>query len=152
MDIREGGLDHPQVIALLREHAEAMVRQSPADMCHFLDLDGLSGPDILFLTAWAADALLGCGALKALGGDAVEIKSMRTARTAQRKGVARALLYRIEAIARQRGYARLSLETGSGDAFAPAIGLYRAEGFLEGGPFGGYEATDFNRYFHKALA
>ena len=87
----------------------------------------------------------------ALGGDVGEIKSMRTALSAKRKGVARALLHRIETIARRRGYARLSLETGSGKGFAPAIALYRAEGFAEGEPFGDYMATDFNRYFHKAL-
>ena len=151
MRICEGGLDHPQVTALLREHAEAMVQHSPADMCHFLDLDGLRGPDICFLTAWDGDRLLGCGALQTLAGGIGEIKSMRTAAAAQRQGVARVLLHRIESLARARGMTELSLETGSGAAFEPALGLYRGEGFREGEPFGDYVATDFNRYFHKAL-
>jgi len=151
MQIREGGLDHPQVIALLREHAEAMTAQSPEGMCHFLDLDALRGRDITFLSAWEEDALLGCGALKTLNEEAGEIKSMRTASSAQRRGVARDLLHHIEQLARAQGLRQLSLETGCGPAFEPALALYRANGFQEGDPFGDYEATAFNRYFHKAL-
>ncbi len=151
MQIREGGLDHPQVIALLREHAEAMTAQSPEGMCHFLDLGALRGRVLTFLSAWEEDALLGCGALKTLNEEAGEIKSMRTASSAQRRGVARDLLHHIEQLARAQGLRQLSLETGCGPAFEPALALYRANGFEEGDPFGEYQATDFNRYFHKRL-
>ena len=44
--------------------------------------------------------------------------------------------------------ARLSLETGSGPAFEPALKLYRKYGFIDGGAFGGYEKSPFNQFLH----
>jgi putative acetyltransferase len=41
-------------------------------------------------------------------------------------------------VARSRRYARLSLETGSQDAFAPARRLYESYGFRHCLPFEGY--------------
>jgi putative acetyltransferase len=82
--------------------------------------------------------LLGCGALKALGADHGEIKSMRTTPDHLRKGVAAALLRHIVDEAKRRKYRRLSLETGSARAFAPARNLYATHGFKPCGPFADY--------------
>ena len=40
-----------------------------------------------------------------------------------------------------RGYRRVSLETGTTAAFAPARALYASAGFIPCGPFGDYEAN-----------
>ena len=125
MDIREGGLDEPAVIALLDEHARGMLANSPPGSCHFLDHSGLAAASVTFWSAWEGATLLGCGALKELDPTHGEIKSMRTAATQLRRGVGAALLDQILRTARARGYARLSLETGSGAAFEPAAALYR---------------------------
>jgi putative acetyltransferase len=77
---------------------------------------------------------------------------MRTADAHLRKGVGAAILEHILAEARRRGYARLSLETGSGPAFEPASRLYRKFGFVDGEAFGGYEQSRFNRFLHLDLA
>jgi putative acetyltransferase len=53
--------------------------------------------------------------------------------------------------AKQRGLKRLSLETGSGPAFEPALALYRKRGFANGGPFGEYEQSSFNQFLHLSL-
>ena len=53
--------------------------------------------------------------------------------------------------ARARSYRRLSLETGSGEAFEAALALYRRRGFVSGGAFGGYVASDFNQFMHLEL-
>lgn len=151
MDLREGGLDHPAVIALLEEHFAGMLANSPAGSCHFLDLSGLRGPDITFWTAWEGDALLGCGALKQLDPGQGEIKSMRTASGHLRRGVAAALLERIMETARVRGYRRLSLETGSGESFDAAQRLYRLFGFTECPPFADYRPDPFSRFMSRAL-
>jgi putative acetyltransferase len=45
----------------------------------------------------------------------------------------------------------LSLETGSGPFFQPALALYRRRGFVEGEPFGEYERSDFNQFLHLTL-
>ena len=67
-----------------------------------------------------------------------EIKSMRTPAMDRGKGSGRAVLDHIISVARQRGYARLSLETGTHPAFEPAHNLYRSHGFVLSGPFGTY--------------
>lgn len=97
------------------------------------------------------DAVLGCGALAEVGLGHGEVKSMRTAPDAQRRGVARAVLGEILAEARRRGLARVSLETGSDDFFAPARALYAARGFTECGPFGSYRPDPLSTFMTLEL-
>ena len=124
---------------------------SPPGAVHALDLSGLDRPDVTFFTAWDGEELLGCGALRELSPHHGEIKSMRTAPRHVRKGVAACLLGHMIDVARQRGYLRISLETGSGEAFAGAIALYGKFGFVRGDSFGAYQATGFNQFFHLDL-
>lgn len=138
MEIRVDDLRGSAIAALLQEHLDSMHALSPPESVHALDLAALRHPDITFWTAWEGDELLGCGALKRIDSFHGELKSMRTARAHLRKGVARAVLLHILAYARSRGFARVSLETGSAPAFAPARQLYAREGFVECGPFEGY--------------
>jgi len=147
MQIREGGLDHPAIAALLRLHLDSMAGLSPPESVHALDPAGLRAPGISFFTAWDGAELLGCGALKALGGGEGEIKSMRTAPGRLREGVASALLAHIVALARAGDYRRLYLETGAGPAFAPAHAFYRCFGFRDCGAFGDYPRDDPNSRF-----
>jgi len=151
VDIRSGGLDHPQVIALLELHAREMSDHSPPGTCHFLDLSGLQTPDISFLSAWDGDVLLGVGALKQLDAASGEVKSMRTAAAARGRGVGTAILDHIVAMARERGYTALKLETGTGPLFDAAHALYRRYGFAPCPPFGGYVETPFNRFYAMSL-
>ena len=118
MIIKTDDLRGPEIQALLQEHLRNMALHSPPESVHALDINALRKPGITFWTAWNNADLLGCGALKLLDAQRAddaphaEIKSMRTAAAHLRKGVARALLSHIIGVARQRGYARLSLETG----------------------------------------
>jgi putative acetyltransferase len=57
----------------------------------------------------------------------------------RRRGAGRAILAHIVAEAKSRGYRRLSLETGSSDAFKPALKLYERFGFTSCGPFADYK-------------
>ena len=146
MQIRRADLDIPAFAALLEEHRAAMQATAPAESQHALDLTGLRQPDVRVWTLHEGDALLGCGALQHLDGTHVEIKSMRTARAHQRKGVARAMLQHLLAEARASGYRRVSLETGSMAYFEAARRLYASFGFTECAPFGHY-AEDPNSTF-----
>ncbi|RHW19415.1 GNAT family N-acetyltransferase [Sphingomonas gilva] len=128
-----------------------MLANSPPGSCHFLDLSGLGAADVTFWSAWTGDALLGCGALKQLDAGHGEIKSMRTAPEHLRKGVAARLLERMMETARARGYRRLSLETGSGEAFDAAHRLYRLFGFTECPPFADYRPDPFSRFMSRTL-
>jgi len=138
MEIRTGGLDHPDVAALLQEHLQGMAELSPPESIHALDLDGLRSAQITFWSAWQGDELLGCGALKQLDKAHGEIKSMRTASRHRRKGVAAAMLEHILAQAQRRAYTQVSLETGSMQGFEPARALYARYGFQSCGPFADY--------------
>lgn len=149
--IRLADFTDRRVEALLTRHLEGMHANSPPGHVFALDWSGLQKPEISFYTLWENEELLGFGALKELGPRAGEIKSMRTADGHLRRGVAAAILDHIIAEARRRGYTRLSLETGSGPAFEPALTLYRKYGFTEGGAFGGYEKSPFNQFLHLDL-
>jgi putative acetyltransferase len=139
MEIRLDDLRGAEIAALLEEHLNDMRRISPPESKHALDLDGLRHQSISFYTVWQNGALLGCGAVKELEPQHGEIKSMRTASAARGRGVASFVLQHILAVAKERGYVRLSLETGAMDFFQPAHALYRKFGFLECAPFGGYK-------------
>jgi putative acetyltransferase len=151
MIISNGDLLDSRVVDLLGFHLRSMQGSSPPGSVYALDLSGLKRPDISFFTAWEGEQLLGCGALRELSPTHGEIKSMRTAPQHLRRGVAAALLGHMLGIATERGYERVSLETGSGEAFDPAIGLYRRFGFAKGDAFGDYAASDFNQFFHLVL-
>ena len=138
MHIETDNLTRPAIHALLEEHLQNMRRISPPESVHALDLEKLRRPDITFWTAWEGPVLLGCAALKALGAQHGEIKSMRTPEAQRRRGAGRALLAHVIGVARTRGYERLSLETGAQPAFEPARSLYASVGFERCGPFGDY--------------
>jgi putative acetyltransferase len=146
-----GDLSDPRVIALLREHLEGMHASSPPGAVYALDLSGLRTSDIAFFTVWQGEALLGCGALKELDGHSAELKSMRTTAAHLRRGVGRQVLEHLLSVARSRGYRRVSLETGTGPSFEPALALYRRYGFENGEPFGDYAPSAFNQFLHLDL-
>ncbi|WP_426661659.1 GNAT family N-acetyltransferase [Rhodanobacter aciditrophus] len=146
MDIRPDPLESPQVLALLREHLDSLAPTAPAESRHALDLGGLRRADVTFWCVWDGTALAGFGALRQLDPRHGEIKSMRTASTHLRRGVASRMLQHLIDEATVRGYARLSLETGSMAFFEPARRLYATFGFVPCAPFGDYR-TDPNSVF-----
>jgi len=152
MEIRRDDLTAPLVLDLLRLHLAGMEDESPPESVHALGAEALRGRDVTFWCAWDGDALLGFGALKQLDPAHGEIKSMRTAPGALRRGVGAAMLAHIVAEARARGYQRLSLETGSTPAFDAAITLYRRFGFEFCGAFADYRDGDpFSLFMTRAL-
>ena len=147
----EGGLDAPDVRALLALHFREMRAGSPPDACHVLPIDDLDRPDIRLFTLREGGQLLGVGALKVIEQGHGEIKSMRTAPDALGRGVGRAMLRHLLDEARTMGLTRISLETGSTQLFAAALRLYEQEGFVPCGPFGTYRDTPFTRFFTREL-
>ncbi len=149
--ITEDDLRGPEIAELLKVHLDAMHDHSPPESVHALDLDALGAPDISFWTAWIDDELAGCGAMKELDPGHGEIKSMRTTAEHLRKGVAASILEHMIKVARERGYQRLSLETGSSAPFVAAHRLYERFGFTPCGPYGEYGDVLFSKYFTLSL-
>jgi putative acetyltransferase len=144
----------PDVLALLRRHLELMYELSPPEEVHALDVDALAAPHVTFCSArdTTDGTLLGVGALAEVARGHGELKSMHTAAAARRRGVAGALLEHLVGLAAERGYARVSLETGSQDGFAAARGLYARAGFTECGPYGSYRPSPYSTFMTLDLA
>jgi putative acetyltransferase len=151
MEIVVDDLSGPEIAEFLAEHVEEMRSITPPESKHALDLDGLRRPEVTFWSVLDGGTVVGCGAIKALDASHAEVKSMRTARSHKKRGVASRLLQHIISEARRMGYARLSLETGSADFFAPARGLYTKHGFEYCPPFAGYAEDPHSIFMTKAL-
>ena len=151
-EVREDDLSGNLTLRLLALHLAWMHANSPPDSVYALDLSGLKAPGITVWSVWKGDEVVGIGALKELGNGSGEVKSMRTHPNHLRRGVAAFLLDHILAEAKARGLTRLSLETGSGPAFEPALALYRKYGFGDGEAFSDYQPSAFNRFLHLQLS
>jgi len=138
LEIREDDLTGIEITQLLEAHLAHAAAHSPPESVHALDLDRLRSPEITFWSVWSGDHLVGFGALNELSRDHGEIKSMHTAQEHRGRGVAARLLEHILGEAKARSYRRVSLETGSMEAFAPGRALYARFGFKTCPPFASY--------------
>jgi len=137
-------LDDPRradIVALLERHLDFARSVTPSEDVHALDLDGLLGNNVAFYSLREAGRLLGIGAIKTLDGSHMELKSIHTAQEARGRGVGRAIVDHLLGVAKERGASKVSLETGSMEAFAPSRALYARVGFVECEPFGDYSLS-----------
>ena len=143
--VSEGAIatDDPRrddVRALLERHLAFARATTLAEDVHALDVDALLDPAVTFFSYRDDGEVLGVAALKRLDDGHAEIKSMHTAEAARDRGIGRALVDHLLVVARERGHRRVSLETGSGPAFAAARSLYAGVGFTPCPPFADYPA------------
>jgi len=148
---RIDNLESPEVQGLVAEHLAGMHSASPPGTVYALATEALRQPDVTFWSVWDGQALCGCGALKELDAISGEVKSMRTRASSLRRGVGQFMLEVILRTASERGYRQLLLETGTGEAFDAAHGLYLKNGFEWCGAFGEYRATHFNDFMVRRL-
>ena len=140
---------HPEAARPLIEASHRLMQSLfPADSNHYLSLDALAGSDVCFLVARDGDTILGCGALKVYNGYG-EVKSMFTAPEGRGRGIAAAILTRLEVEARIANLACLRLETG--DLLHEAHRLYARHGFEVRGPFGDYTDDPRSLFMEKRL-
>jgi len=151
INIKIDDLSGSEIYELLQEHLQSVALHSPPESVHALDIEALRKPEITFWSVWENGELVGCGALKKLDSQHAEIKSMRTSSLHLRKGVAKNLLNHILEEAKRRGYSRLSLETGSMEAFEPARKLYANFGFTYCEPFADYVEDPYSVFMTRAL-
>ncbi|MFC7341166.1 GNAT family N-acetyltransferase [Saccharopolyspora griseoalba] len=138
MRIAVDDLSDPDIVAFLHGHLSEMRSISPPGSSHALELSALRRPGVTFWSAREDGAVVGCGAIKEIDLDHAEIKSMRTAPSHQKRGIASQILLHIIGESKLMGYSRLSLETGSGEFFEPARRLYLKHGFSFCEPFAEY--------------
>ncbi len=150
-EIRRADLTAPAFRALIRSHLAHSWESTPETSIHTLTLDGLEAPDVTVWSLYEAGTLIGTGALKHLDASDGELKSMHTAEAHRGKGAAAAMLRFLLEEARRRGYARVSLETGSMEAYAAARRLYQRFGFVECPPFADYRPDPNSRFYSLPL-
>jgi putative acetyltransferase len=131
---------------LIQRHLEFGRATTPPEDAHALEVDELLDPAIVLFAARTGIEVLAIGALKEIGDDHGEIKAMHTAGRARGRGIGGAMLEHLLTEARNRGYRRVSLETGSMEAFAPARSLYGRAGFSVCAPFGEYRESPNSIY------
>ncbi|WP_051400146.1 GNAT family N-acetyltransferase [Haloechinothrix halophila] len=139
------------VRALLTQHLEFANEHSPPEDVHALDIEGLLDLVITFFSCRSGGQLLAVGALKQLDDRHAEVKSMHTTRDTRGRGIGRRMVEHLIDVARERGFERISLETGSMAAFAPARALYASVGFEPCEPFGNYSASPNSVYMTLTL-
>lgn len=149
--LQSADLETPEFAALMDIHAALMLSLSPPGSCHFLALEALKADTITTWEMRDGDKLVGCGALKHLSATHGELKSMHTLESYRGAGLGRKMLEHIIAEAHQRGYQRLSLETGSMDGFIPSRQLYTAFGFEVCPPFADYIEDPYSVFMTRAL-
>ena len=137
--------------SLIARHLAGMRESSPPESVHALDIDGLRGPDITFWSVWVGEEVVGCGALKRLDAHRGEIKSMRVADAFLGCGIGRAILEHLIREAQAQEMKSLWLETGSAEAFVPALRLYESAGFTRCSPFDGYVEDPFSVFMTRAI-
>ena len=143
----------PDVRDLIGELNDTLAAAYPPHQRHGLALDQLFEPHMRFFLARLEGRAVGCGGVCLFVGYG-EVKRMYTRPAARGRGIAKALLARIEAAARAAGIALLRLETG---VYQPeAVGLYRGTGFRPCAAFGAYAAMpaaniETSLFFEKSL-
>jgi putative acetyltransferase len=151
----EIAIDDPRsadIRELLQRHLSFAHTHTPPRDVHALDLDGLLDPAVTFCSYRLDGQLLAVGALKQLDRRQAELKSMHTVQEARGRGIGRAMLNHLLAVARERGCLRVSLETGTMAAFGPARSLYTSAGFERCGPFADYQPSPSNTFMTLSLA
>jgi putative acetyltransferase len=122
---------------LIGELDQVLAAEYLPEQRHGLALEALFQPHVRFFLARLNGAAIGCGGM-ALFDDFAEVKRMYVRETVRGRGVAQALLTRIEMEARVAGFVVLRLETG--ELQAAALRLYARAGFRPCAAFGNYAA------------
>jgi putative acetyltransferase len=154
LNIRTTPPDHPQVLALIAQLDAYLATLYEPEANHILDVEALKHPSVTFLGAWDGDAVVGCGAVRVMPGEADtggqrygEVKRMFVAPARRGERIAQRLLDALEADLRRQGVALALLETG--DAQSEALKLYGRCGYAPRGPFGGYPDNGLSVFMEK---
>jgi GNAT superfamily N-acetyltransferase len=143
--------DEPTVLALLADYADELAGRGI--VLHqgeggSVEVEEMEPPRGAFHVVRLEGRPVACGGVRVLGDGVAEVKRMYVAPAARRRGVARALLTRLERDARELGCRAVRLDTGPG--MDSAIALYRGAGYADiddynGNPHAGH-------WFEKSLA
>lgn len=150
IEFRSAAFDAPESVELIEAvQQEYVVRYGTRDETH-LEVAEFAPPQGVFVVGWHADQPVACGGVRVVEAGVAELKRMYVAPALRRRGIARALLRKLETEAHSLGAAVLRLETGLHQP--EAIALYESAGYLKTEPFGYYATAPLARHLAKQLA
>ena len=130
-----------------------LIPLTPREFQFQLTVEQMAEPAVtLFVARDEAGRAVGMGALKDHGGGVGEVKRMFTLPEVRGQRVGALILRQVEDLARDRGIARLVLETGEAEGFEPAYRVYERGGFTACGAILDYPDSGFSRFYEKKLA
>ena len=142
----------PEMVQILQTHLDFCREVTPAEFSFALDLSKLVSPEITVFGAKLNGDLVGVGAIRVFEPQHAELKSMHTLARARGHGVGTAMVEHITNYAREIGMKRLSLETGTKEAYKEARSLYEKLGFTYCEAFGDYVLSEYNICMTKYLS
>ena len=140
-----------ELAQVLQAHWLFCTSSTPIEHVYALDASQLFTSDITVFGARIDGELVGVGAMRKLDAHHAELKSMHTLAKSRGLGIGKAIVLHIEDFATSQGIKRLSLETGTNDAFRPARKLYKSLGYIECEAFGEYILSDDNMCMSKEI-
>lgn len=140
-----------ELAQVLQAHWLFCTSSTPIEHVYALDPSKLFTSDITVFGARIDGELVGVGAMRKLDADHAELKSMHTLAKSRGLGIGKAIVMHIEDFAISQGIKRLSLETGTNEAFRPARELYKSLGYNECEAFGEYILSDDNICMSKLI-
>ena len=140
-----------ELAQILRAHWLFCTSSTPIEHVYALDASKLFSPDITVFGARIDGELVGVGAIRKLDAHHAELKSMHILVDVRGSGVGKAMVAHIEDFARSSGIERMSLETGTNEAFKPARELYKSLGYNSCDAFGDYVLSEDNMCMTKLI-
>ena len=147
----KGNFEDPEVNELLTKHFIELRSASPQGSTHVLDIPGLKVSSIKFWSLWKEEKLLGCGALKFLGNELGEFKSIRIHDDFRKKDNGIKVIEHLIDEAKKLNIKRISIETGAGKFFEPARKLFKRCNFEPCKPFAHYKKDINSIYLTKLI-
>ena len=140
-----------ELAQVLQAHWLFCTSTTPIEHVYALDASKLFTPDITVFGARINGELVGVGALRTLNAHHAELKSMHTLAKSRGHGIGKAVVAHIEEYAKSIGIKRMSLETGTNEAFKPARELYYSLGYINSEAFGNYVLSEDNMCMTKLI-
>ncbi len=119
------------------------------DVTRMPELHNVAQNGVTFVVIWQNDEPVGCGAIRPMDDESVEVKRMYVAPQARGQGLSKQILAKLESLALAQGYNKTRLETGIRQP--EAIGLYEKAGYQPIPCFGVYANEPMSRCYEKKL-
>lgn len=142
--------NQPDVLSLIEASDVYMNALYPPEGNFAVDINALCRPEITFVVARLHGKAAGCGAIKWYEDGTAELKRIFVADDARGNGIGRRIMDQLQELADGKRVERLYLETGPLNV--EAVGMYRAFGFEECGPFADYPENPYSLFMTKRLA